>query len=67
METHLEKQLVLGEPLDRFEEVGGEREAVAEVSLTAHHQRVVVPHLGDGSAGCLHVLTVSENNLTCRN
>ena len=54
-------------PLYWLEEGGGEREAVAEVPLTAHHQRVVVPHLGDGSAGCLHVLTVSEKNLTSRN
>lgn len=58
MKTFLEQELVLGKPLHRLEEVGGERQLVAELSLAAQQDRVVVPDLTQGALGTLHVLTV---------
>ena len=36
---YLEQQLVFGDALDRFEEVGAERELVTELALTLLHTR----------------------------
>ena len=45
-------------PLNRLEEIGGERQFVAEFSLTGDHYRVMVSNLGHCIPGGLHVLAI---------
>ena len=60
MNTFLEQELVLGEPLHGLEEVRGERQLVTQLPLAAKQDRVVVPHLAQRTLGTLHVLTIPE-------
>ena len=64
---YLEQELVLGEPLHGFEEVGGEGQLVAELLLAAQQDGMVVPHLRQRALGALHVLTIPAARRTVLN
>ena len=59
VQPYLEEQLVLGEPLDRFQEVRGERKLVAQLSLAVLEYRVLLHQLLHSHPGRLHVATVA--------
>ena len=51
--------MILGQSLDRFEKVGGERELVAQVSLAGLNERMVLPQGFENMLGSVHILAVS--------
>ena len=55
----LEDHLILGQSLDRFEEVGGQRQLVSQVSLAGLDQRIVFPQAFKNVLGSFHILAVS--------
>ena len=62
MNTFLEQELVLGEPLHGLEKVRGERQLVTQLPLAAKQDRMVVSNLAQRTLGTLHVLTIPEKN-----
>ena len=55
----LQEQLVLGQTLDWFEKVGGERQLMAEVSLAGLNERIIFSQVFQDMLGSLHILAVS--------